>query len=363
MVTKMKFTKSLIDSLKITGKDYFLWDSEVPGFGIKISAAGRKTFVLQYRDSSRNTKRLSLGVYPALHPQTAKEKALTTWADIHKGIDPSRKSPAGVLLFKEVWEDYKKNLMKNKRSKSTLSCIQCLERACFTSLYETPMEALNRSKILSVLAEATPTMKNLGVAYLKAAFNHAILLEKISINPCDQLKVKSSRKIVRWLSSEETQRLMSTLAYFEDRAVADMLLFLYYTGARIGEAKSLQWEHIDFKNKTWLKLSHLTKQNKDSYIPLLDSALNIIKRQEKVDEFIFHGPRQLHFVWLKITKKAGITDFRIHDLRHNFASMLVSKGVSLEVIGKLLGHSSYQTTQRYAHLSHTALKEALEKLK
>ncbi len=359
----MKFTKKFIDELKTTGKDYFLWDSEVPGFGLKISAAGRKTFVLQYRDSNKNTKRLSLGVYPALHPQLAREKALTTWSDIHKGIDPSRKSPAGVLLFKEVWEDYKTYLLKKQSSPKTLEAIISSEKNYMQELLRLDTSTITRGKILDALKNSPPTMKNRTLSYIKACYNFAILSEKLTVNPCVNIKIPAAKKIVRWLSEEETLRLMRTLEAHPHKNIANLFLFLYHTGARIGEARTLLWEHLDLKNKTWIKPAHLTKQNKDSYIPLTDKAVEILLNQPRINEYVFQKIDHVHAIWSRILKKAGIQNFRIHDLRHNFASMLVSRGVSLEVIGKLLGHSSYQTTQRYAHLSHTALKEALDKLK
>lgn len=361
----MKFTKKFIDDLKVTGKDYFLWDTELPGFGIKVSSAGRKTFVLQYRDSNKNTKRISLGVYPALHPQVAKEKALVTWSDIHKGIDPSRKSPAGVLLFKELWEDYKNHLKDKQASLKTLTIIDHIEKHYIIKMYDFEVNKITRKVILDVLKPLNTKriLRASTLAFIKAAFNLGLMSEKTQNNPAQFLKKDVAKKRVRWLSEDESKRLLDTLENWPKPHIADIYLFLYYTGARSNEVKSLTWDHIDLKNKTWLKPASLTKQKSSSYIPLLEKAIEILNRQDKERNLVFETKTYLMPDWLQITKKAGITDFRIHDLRHNFASMLVSKGVSLEIIGQLLGHSSYQTTKRYAHLSHTALKEALEKLK
>lgn len=354
------FTKRYIDALEITGKDYFIWDKEVPGFGLKVSAAGKKTFVIQYRNEMRQTKRLTLGTYPALHPQVAKEKALLTWTLIHKGEDPSKsKFSSGVLLFQELWIEYKAALVNAR----TLRQVETIERLYLQSLLVKPVLEITRAYICNQLQslERRPIMYRTAITYIRAAFNKALMKDKISTNPARYIKTKTAKKVVRWLTPEETVSLLATLNN-EKPECRDFFLFLYYTGARSGEVKSLKWEYLSLSERTWLKPAKLTKQARDSYIPLSEDAFEVLMRQDRTTDLVFPNAPLTISPWYRIIKKAGIQNFRIHDLRHNFASMLVSRGVSLEVIGKLLGHSSYQTTQRYAHLSHDALKDALDKL-
>jgi integrase len=111
----------------------------------------------------------------------------------------------------------------------------------------------------------------------------------------------------------------------------------------------------------------LSKSGKPRYIPLSRAAIALLeKRRGNGSEYVFPSPKtgkpmiQLYFTWNKIRKKAGIPDVRIHDLRHNFASLLVNNGRSLYEVQKLLGHADISTTQRYAHLSQDTLKDATE---
>ncbi len=184
----------------------------------------------------------------------------------------------------------------------------------------------------------------------------------------------------RYLSAEEASRLITALSNYKDQTVANAILFMLFTGARSGEVLSVTWDHfLDTGDKViWSKPSAHTKQKQDHHVPLNPYAIEVLRRikeHNEPDQVQLFPSRdgKTHLVtikksWKTILTAAKIADhpefgrFRIHDLRHSFASLLINKGVSLDVIGQLLGHTKISTTYRYAHLNTASLSEGTNKL-
>ena len=143
------------------------------------------------------------------------------------------------------------------------------------------------------------------------------------------------------------------------------------TGARRNEALSATWSHFDLENGTWRKPSAHTKQRREHMVPLSAPVLHLLAgiKEASTSKYVFPQPgdtdeplRNINNAWMRIRKAAKIEDVRLHDLRHSYASILESAGVSLPIIGQLLGHTQVETTQRYGHLQDDALREATKRV-
>jgi integrase len=142
------------------------------------------------------------------------------------------------------------------------------------------------------------------------------------------------------------------------------------TGARVGEARQARFEHFNLEYLSWSKPASITKQRRVHRLPISDEAAAIVRQRRLIVPrgcpWLFPGDvpgqpvKEIRRFWHSIQSEVGIPDVRIHDLRHTFASLLVSGGASLEMIGKLLGHSQMQTTQRYAHLMDSPLRAGVD---
>ena len=189
-------------------------------------------------------------------------------------------------------------------------------------------------------------------------------------NPCRHVERYRERKMERFLATEELARLGTVLSEAERTAtelpsVIAAIRLLIFTGARLGEILNLQWRDVDIKraclrlpeSKTGAKVIHLNA-------PALE-VLNGLERSEH-NPWVIAGREpekplvNLRKPWHRIRKAAEIEDMRLHDLRHSFASVGVAGGLSLPMIGALLGHAQPATTVRYAHLAADPLKQAVD---
>jgi integrase len=215
----------------------------------------------------------------------------------------------------------------------------------------------------------TPVQANRTMALLSKMFNLAIQWGWRSDNPVKGVGKYKEQKRYRWLDDEESQRLFTVLDAYHNQSVANAIRLLL-TGARKTELLSATWDQFDLEKGVWTKQAHSTKQRKMEHVPVSSVVLGILKqmKEQANSPFLFPGKTPGEYLknpkkaWQTIRKKADIPDVRIHDLRHTYASHLVSSGLSLSIVGKLLGHTQASTTQRYAHLADAPLREATELL-
>jgi integrase len=170
----------------------------------------------------------------------------------------------------------------------------------------------------------------------------------------------------RFLTAEETQRLIASIHADENRPAAHAILLLLLTGGRRNEITQAKWEYVNWQRHTLLV--PLSKSGKPRAIALNAQALELLRSIERIDgnPYIFPSDvtgrpsPSLYFPWDRIRERAGLYSVRLHDLRHSFASFLVNQGISLYVVQGLLGHSHARTTQRYAHLAQETLLDAAQ---
>jgi len=185
-------------------------------------------------------------------------------------------------------------------------------------------------------------------------------------NPCKKVKKpKLNNQVTEYLNSDELSRLLEVLKTWENKIQASIVLFSLYTGIRPKELFKLEWRDIDYEKRTFTLRD--PKGVLDQVLPLSPKALNVLNNvpREYETPFIFYSVngkqrKTIRHGWKQIKKLAGIhQSFRYYDLRHNFASYLVSSGESLYTVQKLLCHKDSKTTQRYAHLADEALRDAV----
>ncbi|MEH8016547.1 tyrosine-type recombinase/integrase [Rheinheimera muenzenbergensis] len=223
------------------------------------------------------------------------------------------------------------------------------------------------------------TIHNKCVTVLKAMFNYCLVYEDnyaLEFNPASLLKKETGVVRSRYLSMPEIVNLLTELNALNHPVFTDLFKMALFTGARIGNVKSMRWDEIDFNNATWIVPAIKTKTNKTYHLPLTAQAIEILGNrydQRSESPFVFPSNRSASghvmggdAIWKKVITSAGLysknKDIRIrkHDLRRTFASLQALKGVDINTISKTLGHTDIKHTQIYAQIDSIKSKAAID---
>lgn len=369
-----KLTKRFIESIELPQKgELLVWDVELKGFGVRIFPTGRRTYFVQYRNGFNHTRRKKIGIHGAITAELARDEAKKLLGDVAKGEDPSKnfqmakQKPTFARLANEYLEVYAKT---NKRLKSYKEDQRMLDQIILKHFGTKKVEEISSRDIQLLHHELrkTPYIANRVRSLLSKMFNLAIGWQWTITNPVEGVTKYQEQKRDRWLNDEELQRLWDILEKYYNQSVANAIRLLLLTGSRRNEVLKATWDQFNLEKGVWTKPAHTTKQNKMEHLPLSSSAICLLKsmKKEASTNYLFPGKIQgeslqdIKKSWKTIRNKAGLPDVRLHDLRHTHASHLVSSGLSLSIVGKLLGHTQASTTQRYAHLADEPLRQATE---
>jgi integrase len=217
-------------------------------------------------------------------------------------------------------------------------------------------------------AEYAPGSVGRVIIILRYVFNLAIKWKIVppGTNAASGIPVPPDVQRSRYLTKEEAARLLASIRVDENQIAAKAIMLLFLTGARRNEVTQAEWSYIDWEQCTLLVPK--SKNGQPRYVQLNSKALDVLRTVPRVagNPHVFPAPStgrpmpHLFFPWDRIRKRAGLQDFRLHDLRHSFASFVINSRDDLYEVQKLLGHSNPRTTQRYAHLSREKLAQAAE---
>jgi len=423
---KAKITKRLVEDLTAeAGRELWVWDSELPGFGVRVKATGVKAYVIQYRNLHRQSRKLTLGRHGVLAPEEARRLARQTLAAIERGEDPvkDRQAHRDAITVAELAERFDDEHISIRLKPSTA-------REYRRNLCRFILPALGKVKVADVTRadiarfhhglRHIPYQANRNLEVVSKMFNLAELwgLRPDGSNPRRHIRKYPEEKRERYLSPAELAALGEALSRAEQEGVEDLfaiaaIRLLIFTGCRLNEIMTLRWEYFDMAgrclslpdSKTGARMVHLGA-------PALEVLAGIERRPDNPWVICGKKPRarrtDLQPPWQRLRKRAtvrlwartqgseaadlvnrlerdlgqeptygecvaaakkqdlvlptGLVDVRIHDLRHSFASGAVALGEGLPMIGKLLGHTQVQTTARYAHLAADPVKAAAERV-
>lgn len=368
----LKITQALLNSLVPPATGYKLvQDTFTSGFGVRITSKGAMGFILNYRIAGR-LRRYTIGRSPEWTVVAARKRAQELRRMIDVGIDPMSEKQDALQApnMRDLFDRYCRDHMPKKRPSSQQVDRQMWEN--FILPYLGPVkvadltfdhcDALHRK-----ISAKTPIQANRVLGLLRKSCNLAIRWRWIDRNPAQGIAQNPENKRERFLSPEEIERLNTAMEDHPQQTSCDIIRFLMLTGCRSGEARRARWDQFDDALRIWTKPAATTKQKKLHRVPVSAAVTELLqKRRAGADgEWVFPSYTGAPFVtikntWASLCAIADLQDVRMHDLRHTFASLLVSNGASLPLIGAMLGHTQTNTTARYAHLFDDPLQDAAE---
>lgn len=364
-------TEAFIGKLKAPASGRLeIWDAKLTGFGLRVSHSGKRTFFVKYR-AGGIYRRFTIGDTPPLTAAQARDKATEILATVELGGDPSgdRQADNKALTGSALVERFNRDYVDIHCKASTAAEYKRLLKTHFLPKFGNRRAAsIQPGEIHSLYSSmsATPYNANRVLAVVRSMFHRAEEWGVIpnGSNPCVTIRGKSKfkeEKRKRFLSPKEIQQLGLALRKAEKSKSEHLtailaIRLLMLTGARKSEILTAKWEYFDAKKGV---LALPDSKTGAKVIPLGAPALALLKsaKRAKDNPYICWGRFErghlvgLQSAWERIREAAGLDGLRLHDLRHSFASVAVSGGSSLPLIGAILGHKDQATTQRYAHTS------------
>ncbi|MEN3164109.1 site-specific integrase [Tistrella mobilis] len=349
-----------------------VFDDRLSGFLMEVWPSGSVTFYVRYRDGRARTREIRLGRLGDVTVDQARKRAQEIRAEASLGGDPGaeRDRLKAVPTFGAFCEDrylpYVEDRLRSARDHRSFYKNRLKPRWENKRLDEvTPSDVAALQKALRDEGLADGTVNRV-TALVRRIFNLALRWEAYQgRNPAQHAEMRREHHREKYLTETELRALFLALDEEPSQVAAGVIALLAATGARKGEALAAKWEHIDFERRLWVVPR--SKSGRRRHIPLSDLALRVLNRQRRLPgcPWVFPGKAPEHHLegvrkaWDRVKTRAGLPpDLRIHDLRHTFASTLVSKGRTLHEVGEILGHSQVQMTMRYAHLAPQRLIEA-----
>jgi len=350
-------------------------DKDLPGLYIEVrpTSQGQGTYYLRYKDSSGKTCHQKIDRTGDISLADARRRAKELKAEIHLGADPraadkaQRAVPTMSAFFNDSYLVYVK-----PRKRTWAGDVSLFRNRIEPEFGAVRLNEIKRQKVQTFHAGLldkgiSAATADHHVKLIRQMLNRALEWEVIEVNPIARYKLfNPDNRKENYMNTQELEALLEVLRTYPNRPVCNAALFLLSTGARLNEALSARWEHIDRENRVWRIPATISKSKRVRTVPLNDSAIEVLDAlgtEGKFAELFISDQtgrplRYIQKVWERLRKEAGLPNLRIHDLRHQFASLLVNAGRSLYEVQKILGHSSHSVTERYAHLDKKSLMDA-----
>jgi len=392
-----KITKRAVDGIVVrTGaSETILWDTEIKGFGVRARRGGAKTYILHYRAGKGRAaplRKITIGKQGSpWTPETARIEAKRLVGQVASGGDPCCDRAAGkkAITVAELCDVYLEEGTAHKKASTIRNDRSRVEHHIKPLIGRKRVDTLTRGEIERLLVDVKegktaaqkcrrpagslpaggPGAAGQCVTLVSTLLTFAVKRGLREDNPARGIKKPPVRKMERFLSEDEIARLAATVE-LEAMSSGDpyptaAIKLLLFTGCRRGEILTLCWEHVDFERQCL----RIPDSKTGAKVVFLNApAVEVLKGLPRIagNRHVIAGSKKasplsgLDKIWYRVRGAAKLSDVRLHDLRHSFASVGISGGLSLPLIGALLGHKHATTTARYAHLSADPIRAANE---
>ena len=396
-----RFTKRSVEAILPRAKTAIHYDADLKGFGVRVTPGGARAWIVEYRPNGGgrgvSTKRMTLGSVATLTIDEARRKAREILASARLGGDPAgdRARQRGSLTFADVAERFLQDQAGRLKPRTLVNYELYFRLHAVPQLGTIKIDAVTRTEVSRLhrsVGRTKPITANRVVRAIGSLYRYAEQCGWVEhgFRPTSGLKPFSEEGRERYLSVAELERLGVALREADTDGIpwdidesrptskhvpkngrrtilgphaSGAVRLLLFTGCRLREILHLRWVDIDFDRGLVLLPSSKTGKR---VVVLNGPALHVLDQLPRLGPYVIAGndpkrPRSdLNKPWAALTRRAGLSGLRLHDLRHSFASYGAGAGLGLPIVGKLLGHAKAATTERYAHLDADPLRRASE---
>ena len=370
----VKLNRRTIDRLAVERGNRVFWDSELPGFGIRVHATGHKVYVAQARIPGGLPRRGVIGRYAEITIEDARRKAAETIDRIRRGLDPA--PPPEPTVADLAGRYMTAHVEVNCRPGTVSQYRTLLDLHILPELGALRLSEVNRShaSALHYRLRDRPNRANQAVGLLSRMFKLAIAwgMTPARPNPCRSVKRYRQRDCERFLSEEEYARLGRALSEAGSEGgpmayAAAAVRLLLLTGCRRTEILRLRWDDVD---RAAGELRIRASKTGPRRVPLTAPVARVLAGIPRIEgnPWVIAGTRRgeplknINACWDRLRERAGLEDLRLHDCRHSYASQALAIGEGLPTIARLLGHRTVMTTYRYAHLAEDSEKASVARV-
>lgn len=391
-----KLTKRIVDAAQVRENDYFIWDSELPGFGLRVFASGKRSYLIQYRAAGR-TRRYTIGLHGVWTSETARQEAKVQLGRVARGDNPSeeRQLDHKAITVKELCALYVADLNaglilgkggRPKKASTIATDTGRIERHILPLIGSRRVKDLTKADINKVLKDimagktrtAVKTKKLRGKAMVRGGagtatrtvgllggiLTYAVEAGIIDRNPAHGLRKPKDNVRSRRLTEAEFRALgemLRTAAKNEKYAMTvEIIRQIALTGCRRTEMITLMWSEVDTE-ASCLRLAD--SKEGASIRPIGLPVVEYLegRRKGQSGTYVFPGQGEDNAFgsfpnhWEQIFKDSRLADVTPHVLRHSFASIANDLGFTEVTIAALVGHAKGSVTSKYIHTLDTAL--------
>jgi integrase len=373
-----KIQKRTVDAAMPGDKDFFLWDNALKGFGLKVTPAGRKVYLVQYRTGGRSgkTRRVTIGVHGSpFTAEGARSEAEKILSAVKLGEDVAEKKTLRnheytvSLLADRYIAEHVQIYNKPSTEKEATRIVEKRIKPAFGNLKITDLTK-SRVKTWYLSMKETPYEANRAMAYLSKMISLAINeWELISRNVCIGIKKYREEKRERFLSEDELGKIGRALRKIENENAAPMgcinaIRLLALTGMRLSEILSLKWDYVNLADG----VIELPDAKAGARIVPIGASGQVFLQNLTSDGYVVKGPSSpkplstntLHKFWNTVGVTAEIPDARLHDFRHTAGTYAAQAGFNAFIVRDLLGHKTMDMAGRYAERSTDPMRKAAD---
>ncbi|GHE45971.1 integrase [Camelimonas fluminis] len=377
---KIKLTKTAVDAATAQERDYELRDTMVPGFLVKVTPTGRKTFMLAYVANNGQRRKPAIGRYGELTVDQARNIAQDWLAEVRRGVDPSAERDAArkALTVKELFDRFITDYSEDRNKPSTVKSNRGYgKRYIIPILGQLKVPDVTRADISHLMKKMSksPTNANRVLAAVRKMFNMAEVwgLRPDGSNPCRHIPKFPERGKTRLIADGELRKLYEYLDRAEAEGLEHPFILLavrlqFEFAARMSEILDMRWDWVDFDNRrvVWpdSKTGEMSK-------PMSAEAHRLFETAPRLEDSPFVCPsifdpelpmskHTYYQGWRRILDRAGVPHIGTHGIRHRAATDIANSGIPVKVGMALTAHKTVTMFMRYVHTEDDPVRAAAE---